>query len=125
MCEEHHKRLEMVNKMAATRMVDIYGQGIQYIEKKEQGLCDYMFSIAMENAKYSGNFTEKIMDCFATGTIPVYSGDPTIDKIFNPNGIITLTDDFHPSQLNKEIYYEKMDAIKAIKKERIVSTGSK
>lgn len=112
LCEEHMKRLAMVNKMAATRMVDIYGQGIQYIEKKETGLCDYMFSITMENATYAGNFTEKIMDCFATGTIPIYSGDPTIDRFFNPDGIINLTDDFHPSQLNEDLYYEKMDAIK-------------
>lgn len=111
MCEEHSRRLEMVDKMSATGMVDIYGQGIRYIEKKEQALCDYMFSIAMENATYAGNFTEKIMDCFATGTIPIYSGDPTIDRFFNPEGIIKLTDEFHPSQLNEELYYKKMDAI--------------
>lgn len=112
MCEEHHKRLEMVDIMLNTGMVDVYGQGIRYVEKKEMALCDYMFSIAMENARYAGNFTEKIMDCFATGTIPIYSGDPTIDRFFNPDGIINLKDDFHPSQLSEELYYEKMDAIK-------------
>lgn len=112
LCEQHQRRLEVVDRMTATGMVDIYGQGINYIEKKEGGLCDYMFSIAMENATYAGNFTEKIMDCFATGTIPIYSGDPTIDRFFNPEGIIKFTDDFHPSQVNEELYYEKMDAIK-------------
>jgi hypothetical protein len=111
MCPEHARRLATVQRMSAIGGVDIYGQGIQYIERKEEGLCDYMFSIAMENARYAGNFTEKIMDCFATGTVPIYSGDPKIDRIFNPKGIITLTDDFHPSQVSKEMYYERMDAI--------------
>jgi hypothetical protein len=112
MCPEHTRRLAMVDRMSKIGGVDIYGQGFRYIEKKEEGLCDYMFSIAMENARYPGNFTEKIMDCFATGTVPIYSGDPTIDRFFNPDGIITLSDDFHPSQVNEDLYYEKMDAIK-------------
>jgi hypothetical protein len=111
MCPEHARRLATVQRMSAIGGVDIYGQGIQYIERKEEGLCDYMFSIAMENARYAGNFTEKIMDCFATGTVPIYSGDPKIDRIFNPKGIINLTDEFHPSQVNEDIYYERMDAI--------------
>ena len=107
---EYERRLRTAEVMYGLG-VDVYGKGISYIEKKEEGLCDYMFSIAMENDVYSGNFTEKIMDCFATGTIPIYSGDPTIDRIFNPDGIIKFTDDFHPSQVNEDMYYEKMDAI--------------
>ena len=110
-CEEHAKRRELMEVMLRTGLVDMYGRSINPIDHKEQGLCDYMFSIAVENAKYSGNFTEKIMDCFATGTIPIYSGDPDIDKVFNPKGIITLTDNFHPSLLNEEVYYERMDAV--------------
>jgi hypothetical protein len=109
---EYDRRLLFADKMIDTGLVDIYGNGFNYISNKEEGLCDYMFSIAMENARYPGNFTEKIMDCFATGTIPIYSGDPKIDRIFNPKGIINLSDDFHPSQVNEDIYYEKMDAIK-------------
>lgn len=111
-CEEHIHRLEVAEKMFETGMVDVCGNGIRSIGKKEEALCDYMFSIAMENARYPGNFTEKILDCFATGTIPIYSGDPQIDKVFNPDGIITLTEDFHPDQLSRTLYYEKMDAIK-------------
>lgn len=111
-CPEHTRRIIMADKMIQTGMVDVCGNGIRHINKKEEALSDYMFSIVMENARYSGNFTEKIMDCFATGTIPIYSGDPDIDKVFNPNGIINLTDDFHPSQVNPDMYYERMDAIK-------------
>ena len=48
--------------------VDFYGRGFETeIVRKEEGLCDYMFSIAIENASYETYF-EKLLDCFATGT---------------------------------------------------------
>ena len=68
-----------------------------------------MFSIAIENGNYETYFTEKLLDCFATGTIPVYLGAPDIGEYFNKDGIIDLTDEFDVSE---EIYYSKMDAIK-------------
>ena len=54
-------------------------------------------------------FTEKLLDCFATGTIPVYLGAPDIGDHFNKDGIIDLTEEF---EVSEEIYYSKMDAIK-------------
>ena len=33
-------------------------------ENKEVGLCDYMFSVVIENGIYETYFTEKILDCF-------------------------------------------------------------
>lgn len=89
--------------------IDIYGRGINEIEFKEEGLCDYMFSVVIENGFYESYFTEKILDCFATGTIPVYMGSPDIIKYFNKDGIIDLTEEFDVSE---EIYFSKMDAIK-------------
>ena len=52
-------------------------------------------------------FTEKLLDCFATGTIPVYLGAPDIDKHFNKDGIINLADEFY---ISEELYYSKMNA---------------
>ena len=68
-----------------------------------------MFSVAIENGQYETYFTEKLLDCFATGTIPVYLGAPDIGEHFNKDGIIDLTEEFDVSE---EIYYNKMDAIK-------------
>ena len=107
MCEGHKKRLEYVEKFKD--QVDHFGNGFKWIDWKEEGLCDYMFSIAMENCEVPGYFTEKILDCFATGTIPIYLGDPTIGEHFNMDGIITISDEFYVSD---ELYYSKMDAIK-------------
>jgi len=92
--------------------VDLYGLMFNPIERKEEGLNDYMFSIALENAQYRTYITEKILDCFATGTIPIYWGAPDIGDYFNEDGIITWTDDFDINQLNEDFYYSRMDAIK-------------
>lgn len=106
MCEGHAKRLEWVERIGD--QVDLYGRGFNEIELKEEGLCDYMFSIAIENGQYETYFTEKLLDCFATGTIPVYLGAPDIGNHFNKDGIIDLTEEF---EVSEEIYYSKMDAI--------------
>ena len=107
MCEGHRVRLEWVDMIGD--QVDLYGRGFNEIATKEEGLCDYMFSVAIENGQYETYFTEKLLDCFATGTIPVYLGAPDIGNHFNKDGIIDLSEEF---DISDEIYYNKMDAIK-------------
>jgi hypothetical protein len=109
LCAGHAKRLQYAEKFY--RDVDLYGRGFNPIENKEQGLADYMFSIAIENDQCSGYFTEKILDCFATGTIPVYLGDPDIGIEFNMDGIILLDDNFSVKDLSVDLYNSKIDAI--------------
>jgi hypothetical protein len=72
---------------------------------------DYMFSVIIENDSYETYFTEKITDCFATGTIPIYWGAPDIGNYFNKEGIIELTKDFDFSSLTSELYKSKLPAI--------------
>jgi len=107
MTEGQRLRLQWVEMIG--EQLDLYGRGFNEIASKEEGLCDYMFSVVVENGFYKSYFTEKIMDCFATGTIPVYTGSPDIGKYFNKDGIIDLTEEFDVSE---DIYYSKMDAIK-------------
>ena len=109
-CEGHRYRLQWVKKLRNS--LDLYGRGFNPIEHKEEGLCDYMFSVAIENGNYESYFTEKILDCFVTGTIPIYRGSPDIANYFNPDGIIFLNEDFQIENLNPDMYYSKMDAIK-------------
>ena len=75
---------------------------------KINALKDYMFSITIENCKQDYYFTEKIIDCFLTGTVPIYYGCPSIGKFFNINGIIvidTLLDLMNVlSSINIELY---------------------
>jgi hypothetical protein len=101
----HKFRLEWINNFR--NKLDLYGRGFNEIQYKEEGLCDYMFSVAIENGSYATYFTEKILDCFLTGTIPVYYGAPDIDNYFNMDGVILLNDNFDISQLTLELYESK------------------
>lgn len=110
MCEEHKYRQQIIQKYK--NKLDLYGRGFNPIQNKDIGLKDYRFSIAMENGDYSLMYTEKITDCFAMGTIPIYWGCSDIGEIFDENGIITLTKDFKFENLTVDLYVSKLDSIK-------------
>lgn len=71
--------------------VHLYGKAYNPIKNKSEALASYRYSIAIENCKVDGYFTEKLIDCFACKTIPIYWGSDNVSSIFNPNGIISLT----------------------------------
>lgn len=48
------------------------------VADKAATLAGYTFSICFENSILEGWITEKIFDCFYTGTVPIYLGDPDI-----------------------------------------------
>ena len=60
------------------------------IENKIEFLSSYKFSIAMENSEGDGYSSEKIIDSFLSGTIPIYYGDYMIDEYINPNSYILI-----------------------------------
>ena len=80
-----------IANIARQQGVDVFG-GANRIVHKVDGLADYMFSIAFENGRQPGYFTEKLLDCFATGTIPVYHGDPYIEEMWDIRGIVRMDD---------------------------------
>ncbi len=73
---------------------DLYGMGwdksthssvvSSYLGKcgtKKDILKNYKFSICFENSKgYPGYITEKIFDCFVSGTVPIYYGAPNVQE---------------------------------------------
>lgn len=52
----------------------------------------HKFSICFENASYKGYTTEKLVQGFAAGTIPIYWGDPCVTDVFNEKAMIILKD---------------------------------
>jgi hypothetical protein len=108
--EQQEYRVDFAEKNKS--IIDIYGRGFKEIEDKEQGLQDYMFSVCIENITYDSYFTEKILDCFATGTIPIYKGTKKILDYYDGNGIIFLDDLSDLSDLTSELYFSKIQSIR-------------
>ena len=66
----------------------MFGYGYNPVENKEDSLSKYMYSVTIENCRQPGYWTEKIVDCFATKTIPIFWGDDAVSDFFDPDGII-------------------------------------
>jgi len=80
-------KISMPKEMHMTLPRDGVGMG------KDPLFKDSMFYICIENSRIPDYFTEKIMDCFMTKTIPIYWGCPNIGDYFNTDGIITFESD--------------------------------
>ena len=90
------------------------GTSFEYPQQSKRPSLEYMYHFAIENCAEEGYFTEKIMDCFLTYTIPVYFGDPCIGDVFVPDGIIRLEPNNIAAQVNAltpELYQSKRDAL--------------
>ena len=118
MCSLHHLRIEWAKQCKKNGWADTFGDfdGGELIPI-EKSLKNYRFSIAIENQVEPYWFTEKIVNCFASMTIPIYIGATKIDKFFNPDGIIQV----HPKDYDnleniikictKEYYDERIDIV--------------
>ena len=84
----HRLRHEIISKYKDS--MDVYGRNYNPIEFKIDGLKDYRFQVVVENCKRDYWFTEKLIDCFRSGTIPIYWGCPSIGDFFDLDGIITF-----------------------------------
>lgn len=96
--------------------VDIFGSGSDRpIKDKIDALKNYAFSVTIENSIKDDYFTEKIIDCFRTGTIPIYYGTKNIGKYFNDKGIIQFSTKPELLKiihgLNIELYNSKIEYI--------------
>ena len=115
---QHIFRVCVAEELLDSKEIDVYGRDTVPIRKKEFGLNKYMFSIAIENDSYKTYFTEKIIDCFLTGTVPIYMGAPNIGDYFNTNGIIQFKDvhkkhgKYNFDILTPELYDSMKEAIK-------------
>ncbi len=121
LCKMHFLRQHIAEKNKDK--VDIYGgflgspktgENFDGFYKKENALKEYMFSIVVQNNNKPHFFAELLTDCFAFGTIPIYLGNPQIGNFFDVNGIIIVNNenDIDKLELNEDLYYSKIDAMK-------------
>jgi hypothetical protein len=87
-------RINFINELNKYKKIDMGGKHDNNIggqvKDKIKFLSLYKFSIAMENSKADGYNSEKILDSFLAGTIPIYYGDYMIDEYINPKSYILI-----------------------------------
>lgn len=103
----HKKRLDLISKIE--HKIDLFGRGRNTeVASKLDALKDYMFSIAIENCKYDDYyFTEKIVDCFLTGTVPIYYGCPYISDFFDQRGILVFNNEYELQEIVESLTIDK------------------
>ena len=87
-------RIKFINELNNYKKIDMagkYNNNIgRTIENKIEFLKSYKFSISMENTEGNGYISEKIVDSFLAGTIPIYYGDYMVDEYINPKTYILI-----------------------------------
>ena len=119
-------RLEFIDELNKYKIVDMGGIVRNNVggrvKDKLEFLRQYKFSIAMENTEADGYSSEKIIDSFIAGTIPIYYGNYMIDEYFNPKALILIRG---PQDMKQKIeYIKKIDnddeLYKSILKEKVL-----
>jgi hypothetical protein len=68
--------------------VDVFGTIQGTWSEKFPATAPYRYSVVIENEHLDWWFTEKIIDCFSVGTVPIYWGCPDIGRFFDIDGVI-------------------------------------
>jgi hypothetical protein len=91
--EGHLLRHELISWAQQKGVVlDLFGKGYNWLEKKSNGHAPYRFSVIIENSRSSGYFTEKLIDCLLCESVPIYWGDPKIADHFDLRGFLICDD---------------------------------
>jgi hypothetical protein len=122
----HDHRLRLIQHFGTRDMLALYGSGWgrhyslpwtwrqkltttlaklnpQPCGDKKLTISRYRFAFAIENITYPGYHTEKIIDCFAAGVIPIYLGDPLIEQSIPREAFVHLTEFTTPENLEEHL----------------------
>ncbi len=88
----HKKRLQFVQTLEKEiNSIAYFGFGNHLkVPSKNDALFPYQYSIAIENNEQPHYFTEKIMDCFLSYTVPIYFGCTNIAEYFPEQSYIWI-----------------------------------
>lgn len=93
----------------------LYGRGYRPMDYKLPALAPYRYTIVVMSERTDFYISEKLLDAFATGTIPIFWGCPSIGEFFNEDGILSFEtpDDLEHilKGLGPEHYAERLRAV--------------
>ena len=84
------RRMEIMSPGESRNNHPRIGQGGAH---KAAFLRHFRFNIAFENEPFPGYLTEKIVDPFIVGCVPIYCGDPLVERTFSPEAFIHVRDE--------------------------------
>jgi len=89
----HQVRLQGINILNRIGKVDVYGRITgRIVTNKMKVAKRYKYTICFENDLYPGYVTEKLLQAYITGTVPIYWGDLGKDNAINRKCFINLKD---------------------------------
>jgi hypothetical protein len=136
----HEARLEAMDYFSRHGALNLYGsgwsdmsglpqawvkrldknQGLHYLgtcERKLQVLEEYRFSLCFENTEMPGYITEKMIDCFVSGTVPIYRGAPDVADYIPSDAFINA------EAGNYEQIGDSLDSLDSIVAQTMVEKG--
>ena len=136
----HDRRLELLECLAQLQEIDVFGRGwenlgnlpsrweekLRRVSGAFRGPCDdkretmrrYRFGIAYENTACPGLVTEKIVDCFVAGIVPVYLGAPDISEFVPVDSFLDATRYASPADLA-----DRMRSMRAVEPMPMIAAG--
>ena len=83
-------RVNLFSSISQYKQIDGYGLmfGNSLRKSKFDILPEYKFCLCPENSIYGGYVTEKLIDAYAGLTVPIYSGDVSVDDDFNSGAFL-------------------------------------
>ena len=100
----HQQRMAFYNRIKYIPFVKMYGRGIKPINDKWDALSISKYSIAYENFESDTYWTEKIVDCFLSYSMPIYFGCTSISKFFPKGSYIELD----PKDKHIELFFKEI-----------------
>ena len=90
--ENHNLRVEFLKKLKLHfgDQLDWYGNGVNEIKHKYEGIFDYKYHIVLENDSRKNLISEKLFDSMLGLSLPIYYGAPNIFEYFDKNSLHTI-----------------------------------
>lgn len=125
------ERQQMFELLSAYKKVDSGGRYKNNIggPVKDKLAFDqsHKFSLTFENCSHKGYTTEKIVEAFAAGAIPIYYGNPEIGEEFNTRAFVNIHDFSSMEEAVKRVIEidQNEELYRQIKSEHIITGARK
>ena len=86
----HRSRMRFLERLRGRLEFDLFGRGFAPVNDKWDALAPYRYSLAVENFRGSYYWTEKLIDCFLSWTMPIYCGCPRIAEYFPAESMVQI-----------------------------------